>query len=333
MKLRLGALALLACAGGAFAQPATPPTPDSLVAAAKRLAGTDFAGSFARICVAPDNLTARTPGAGRGAATAPRPTPDRATWYAKPYKVFDNLYWVGTRIHNSWALKTSKGIIIIDTLYDYAVEPEIVNGLKALKLDPKQIKYVIISHAHGDHDQGTALLQSRFGARVVMGAPDWDSTLARPATATGGVPTRGASDISVGPEGAQLVLGDTTVNIVFTPGHTVGTLSLIFPVKDHGRPLTVAYSGGTAFNFPRVAQNFQIYEDSQKKIAAAAAAAGATVLLSNHTEFDGAWDRVRAAQVPRAKGEPHPFEVGAAAIGRYFEMTADCAQAQRLSMQ
>lgn len=333
MKLRLGALALLACAGGAFAQPATPPTPDSLVAAAKRLAGTDFAGSFARICVAPDNLTARTPGAGRGAATGPRPTPDRATWYAKPYKVFDNLYWVGTKIHNSWALKTSKGIIIIDTLYDYAVEPEIVNGLKALKLDPKQIKYVIISHAHGDHDQGAALLQSRFGARVVMGAPDWDSTLARPATATGGVPTRGASDISVGPEGAQLVLGDTTVNIVFTPGHTVGTLSLIFPVKDHGRPLTVAYSGGTAFNFPRVAQNFQIYEDSQKKMAAAAAAAGATVLLSNHTEFDGAWDRVRAAQVPRAKGEPHPFEVGAAAIGRYFEMTADCAQAQRLSMQ
>ena len=333
MKLRLGALALLACAGGAFAQPATPPTPDSLVAAAKRLAGTDFAGSFARICVAPDNLTARTPGAGRGAATAPRPTPDQATWYAKPYKVFDNLYWVGTKIHNSWALKTSKGIIIIDTLYDYAVEPEIVNGLKALKLDPKQIKYVIISHAHGDHDQGAALLQSRFGARVVMGAPDWDSTLGRPATATGGVPTRGASDISVGPEGAQLVLGDTTVNIVFTPGHTVGTLSLIFPVKDHGRPLTVAYSGGTAFNFPRVAQNFQIYEDSQKKMAAAAAAAGATVLLSNHTEFDGAWDRVRAAQVPRAKGEPHPFEVGAAAIGRYFEMTADCAQAQRLSMQ
>ena len=333
MKLRLGALALLACAGGAFAQPATPPTPDSLVAAAKRLAGTDFAGSFARICVAPDNLTARTPGAGRGAATGPRPTPDRATWYAKPYKVFDNLYWVGTKIHNSWALKTSKGIIIIDTLYDYAVEPEIVNGVKALKLDHKPIKYVIISHAHGDHDQGAALLQSRFGARVVMGAPDWDSTLGRPATATGGVPTRGASDISVGPEGAQLVLGDTTVNIVFTPGHTVGTLSLIFPVKDHGRPLTVAYSGGTAFNFPRVAQNFQIYEDSQKKMAAAAAAAGATVLLSNHTEFDGAWDRVRAAQVPRAKGEPHPFEVGAAAIGRYFEMTADCAQAQRLSMQ
>jgi metallo-beta-lactamase class B len=333
MKFRLGALALLACAGAVSAQPATPPTPDSLVAAAKRLAGTDFPGSFARICIAPDNLTPR---AGRGpgaAAAAPRPAPDRATWYAKPYKVFDNLYWVGTKIHNSWALKTSAGIIIIDTLYDYATLPEIVDGLTALKLDPKQVKYVIISHAHGDHDQGAALLQSRFGAHVVMGAPDWDATLARPATAVGGVPKRGPGDIAVGPDGYKLTLGDTTVNIVFTPGHTVGTLSATFPVKDHGRPLTVAYSGGTAFNFPRLADNFQFYEDSQKKMGAAAAAAGATVLLSNHTEFDGAWDRVRAAQVARAKGEPHPFEVGAAAIGRYFEMTADCAQAQRLSMK
>ena len=333
MKFRLGALALLACATAVSAQPESQPTPDSLVAAAKRLAGTDFAGAFARICVAPDNLTARVPSAGRGAASAPRPTPDRATWYAKPYKVFDNLYWVGTKIHNSWALKTSTGIIIIDTLYDYAIEPEIVDGLKALKLDPKQIKYVIISHAHGDHDQGAALLQSRFGAHVVMGAPDWDATLARTATAVGGVPKKGAGDIAVGPGGYKLTLGDTTMNIVFTPGHTVGTLSATFPVKDHGRPLTVAYSGGTAFNFPRLADNFQVYEDSQKKMGAAAAAAGATVLLSNHTEFDGAWDRARAAQVARAKGEPHPFEVGSAAIGRYFEMTADCAQAQRLSMK
>lgn len=335
MKLRLGALALLACAGGAFAQPAATPTPDSLVTAAKRAAGMDFSAPFLRICVAPDNLNAgRGPGRGPGAAPpAPRPAPDRATWYAKPYKVFDNLYFVGTKIHNSWALKTSQGIILIDTLFEYAIEPEIVDGLKALKLDPKQVKYVIISHAHGDHDQGAALLQSRYGTHVVMGAADWDSTLARPATAAGGVPKRGPGDVSVGPEGYKLTLGDTTVNIIATPGHTPGTLSATFPVKDHGRPLIVAYSGGTAFNFPRLAENFQIYEDSQKKMSAAVAAAGATVLMSNHTEFDGAYDKARLAQLPRAKGEPHPYEISADAIHRYFEMTADCAEAQRLSMK
>ena len=48
--------------------------------------------------------------------------------------------------------------------------------------DPRlgDVHVVLLSHAHGDHDQGAALLQSRYGAKVVMGAPDWESTLQRP---------------------------------------------------------------------------------------------------------------------------------------------------------
>ena len=115
-------------------------------------------------------------------------------------------------------------------------------GMTKLGLNPRDIKYVIISHAHGDHDQGAAELQKRFGAKVVMGAADWDATLQRPATAAGGVPTR---DISVGPEGCKLTLGDTTVDILATPGHTPGTLSYVFPVKNQGQRVMVAYSGGT----------------------------------------------------------------------------------------
>ncbi len=303
-------------------------TPESLVKAAKRAAGVEYAGTFLRICVAPDNLEG---GAGRGAAPpGPRNVPDRALWYAKPYKVFDNLYFVGTKIHSSWALTTTDGIVLLDTLFDYAIEPEIVEGLQTLGLDSRRIKYVLISHAHGDHDQGAALLQSRYGAKIVMGAADWDSTLQRPASAPGGVPKR---DIVVGPEGTKITLGDTTVDVIATPGHTPGTLSYIFPVRDRGRSLVVAYAGGTAFNFPRRAENFAIYRDSQNKMAKAAAAAGATVVMTNHTEFDRAYDRVRIAQLPRVADEKHPYETDASTVQRYFEMSADCAEAQRLSMQ
>jgi len=316
----------------ALAQTSAPVTPDSLVIAAKRAAGTDYAGTFMRLCVAPDNLAAGRAGgaggAGRGTTNATPAVPDRATWYAQPYKVFDNLYFIGTKIHSSWALTTSQGIIIIDTLYDYAIEPEIVDGLTKLHLNPRDIKYVLISHAHGDHDQGAALLQSRYGAKVVMGAADWKTTLQRPATAPGGVPK---SDIAVEPDGTKITLGDTTVNVIATPGHTPGTSSYIFPVKDGGRTVTVAYSGGTAFNFPRQAQAFAIYRDSQKKMGDAARAAGATILMSNHTEFDRAYDRVRLAQLPRASGETHPYETDVQTVQRYFEMTGDCAEAQRLS--
>src|SRR5690606_4842666 len=157
-------------------------------------------------------------------------------WYAPPLKVFDNLYWLGTRQHSSWALQTSEGIIIIDTNFAWATEPEIINGLIQLGLNPADIKYVIISHAHGDHDQGAAELQRRYGAKVVMGEADWESTLQRPPTAAGGVPTR---DIAVGPEGMKLTLGDTTIDIIPTPGHTQGTLSYVFPVRHLGQTIMV----------------------------------------------------------------------------------------------
>jgi hypothetical protein len=54
--------------------------------------------------------------------------------------------------------------------------------------------------------------------------------------------------------------------------------------------------------------------------------------MSNHTEFDRAYDRVRLAQLSRAAGEKHPYESDAASVQRYFEMTGNCAEAQRLLM-
>ncbi len=339
MKLRIGAFALATCALAGLpasqAQAPAPATPEALVNAAKTAAGMEFAGTFLRICVNPQNAIANGagrggPGRGAGAAPPQRAVPDRATWYAQPFKVFDNLYFIGTKVHSAWALTTSQGIIVIDSLFDYAIEPEMVEGLTKLGLNPRDVKYMLISHAHGDHDQGAALFQSRYGTKIVMGAPDWEATLARPANAPGGVPKR---DISVGPDGTRITLGDTTVNVYLTPGHTPGTLSYTFPVKDKGRSIAVLYSGGTAFNFPRSAQAFALYRDTQKRLGEIARTANASILMSNHTEFDGAYDKARIAQVPRNAGEPHPYEVGAQAVQRYFQMTYDCAEAQRILSQ
>jgi metallo-beta-lactamase class B len=316
-KLSVGAL-IIAIAGlglQADAQPANDAAAHQ--AAAKKAAGTDFDGVLARTCVSPDPPTIG------GGNNAQRAVPDRATWYAKPARMFDNLYWVGTRIHSAWALQTSGGIILIDTLYNYAVEPEIVDGFKALGLDPAKIKYVIVSHAHGDHDEGARLLQDRYGAHVVMGAADWD-TIEASASMPGGAPKR---DI-VATDGQKITLGDTSVTIVTTPGHTPGTLSLIFPVRDRGKTVTVVYSGGTGFNFPHDAAHYDTYIASQRKIAAAAVAAGATIVMSNHSEFDDAYDRSRLVRL-RETGEQHPYEIGAAAVARYFKVTEECALAAR----
>src|SRR6187200_539271 len=322
---------------------------DAHVNAARTAAGLDYRATFVNLCFAGANpglanpAAARAGGAapagGRGAADGrgagggrgPGVTPDRATWYASPYKVFDNFYWLGTRQHSSWALRTSEGLIIIDTNFAWATEPEIISGLTTLGLDPRQIKYVVISHAHGDHDQGAAELQRRYGAKVVMGAPDWQATLQRPATAAGGVPTRGTGDVTVGPEGTKITLGDTTVTVVATPGHTPGTLSYVFPVKDQGKTVMVAYSGGTLTGaFGTDGARWDEYIASQRKIAKVAADAGASVLLSNHSEYDGAYTKARLIAAPRQPGEDHPFVVGTDGVQRYFTVMAECAMASKL---
>jgi metallo-beta-lactamase class B len=339
MKIRLlfsYVASVLVLCSAALAQTPTSADIESHIAAAKTAAGQDFRGTFVNLCLpaaaAPGGARggAARGGAGRGAAAAAPATPDRSGWYASPYKVFDNVYWLGTRQHSSWALTTSAGIIVIDTNFSWAIEPEIVEGLTKLNLNPRDVKYVIISHAHGDHDQGAALLQTRYGAKVVMGGPDWDATLQRSPTAAGGVPKR---DVTVAPEGMKLTLGDTTIDIIATPGHTPGTLSYVFPVKDQGKTVMVAYSGGTLTGaFGTNGEKWDEYIDSQKKIAKAAADAGASVILSNHSEYDGAYTKARLVGVKREVGEENPFVVGTNAVQRYFTVMAECALASKLRL-
>ena len=61
----------------------------------------------------------------------------------------------------------------------------------------------------------------------------------------------------VATDGQKLTLGDTTLTLYLTPGHTPGTISTLVPVKDGGRPHLAAAWGGTAFNFPRTPENFR----------------------------------------------------------------------------
>jgi metallo-beta-lactamase class B len=227
-------------ASTAFAQNApAADTPDAHLRLAKNAAGFDFLGTLGRLCVLPQT--------GPGADVAPGPAPARETWYTEPGKVFDNLYFVGGKVHSAWALTTSDGIILIDTIYPYNSEELIVGGMQKLGLDPKQVKYTIITHGHGDHVGGAKMMQERFGSRIVMGQKDWEF-VENSVNRYGQGPTsvKPKRDI-VAEDGQKLTLGDTTVTLVYTPGHTEGTFSMFFDVKDNGKPLTVAYSGGTAF--------------------------------------------------------------------------------------
>jgi metallo-beta-lactamase class B len=98
---------------------------------------------------------------------------------------------------------------------------------------------VIITHAHGDHDGGLKYIQDKFKPHVIMGPKDWEMALAE------SVPPRRDLDAT---DGQKLTLGDTTITIYITPGHTGSTLSVLVPVKDHGTPHMAFEWGGTALS-------------------------------------------------------------------------------------
>jgi metallo-beta-lactamase class B len=322
------ALAALVAVPLAAQQGAMPNTIEGLQSAAKAAAGLEFPGTFLRLCVPPPPPSGRGGGGGGGGRGGG--PPPRESWYAEPARIGDNLYFLGTRAHSSFALVAESGeIILIDALFDYATPDEIIGGLRRLGLDPNRVRYVVISHAHGDHDGGVKYLQDAIpGVTIVYGEGDWPSVEARGAAgAVGGGPANDGSDgrvISVGD-------GDVSVRVVTMPGHTPGTLSFLFEFRDGGRPIRVAYVGGTAISFTDTdPAYYDQYIASSAKVAAAAAAYGATALMSNHTEFDNAYFRAHTAAARSSRDLPNPYELGAANVADYFSVVRYCATAAKL---
>ena len=300
------------------------------VAAARAAAGQQHTAVFNSLCAAPATPAPAQPARGAQPAARPQGPPPRSQWHAEPAKVFDNLYYLGQSEYSAWAVTTSDGIIIVDALFDYSVEDEIVNGLKTLGLDPAQVKYVLISHGHIDHAGGAKLLQDR-GARVIMSAADWDligrNTQAWPK------PKR---DL-VATDGQKLTLGDTTLTLYLTPGRTPGTISTLIPVRDQGRPHVAAEWGGTGFNFTVTPDKprpfwFEAYSRSADHFRDAVTAAGADVIIANHPNQDGAKTKL-AALAKRKPGEPHPFVIGADSVKGYVTMVGECARAGLLRLR
>jgi len=332
------AFGLVTVAGGALAQQVAPmpkPKPSAIEAAqqtAKTAAEFEFLGALARTCFLPPSRSEDLRDIPAPYVTDPGQIPPRASWFAEPAKVFDNLYFVGGKIHSAWALTTREGIILFDTIYPYNSEELIIGGMRKVGLDPKDIKYLVISHAHQDHIGGAEMIQKRYGPRVVMSGPDWDLVEKVPNRFKTMAPTR---DI-VATDGMKLTLGESTVNIWFTPGHTDGTLSFTFQVLDRGRPVNLVYSGGTALVFEYSLpdwgiRNMQTYINSQRHVAAKARESGATVLISNHSEFDNAVNKNRML-AGRGNG-PHPYELGADWVQRYFTVTENCARATQIKLE
>lgn len=318
------ALALAAC-GSAPRPPASPATVEAHVAAAKAAAGTDLTALMG-LCNPPPATRPPQEQVDRNvAALIAQPAPP-------PGQAFDNLYYVGGKWASAWALKTSDGIILIDALNNAAEAAALIEpGLRKFGLDPAQIKIVIVTHGHGDHYGGADYLIGRYRPRIVMSEADWRMTETKLEFATpvwGPAPKRvPGRDLAVN-DGDRVTLGDTTVTLYQTPGHTMGTLTPVFEVRSGSRVHRALVWGGTAFNFGKDLPRLDAYVAATERMRTLAERQGMDVMLSNHPGYDGSIAKFETL-AKAGGGGAHPFVLGTPAVARALTVMGQCAQATR----
>lgn len=235
----------------------------------------------------------------------------------EPTKLFDNLYYFGFNTVGGWALTTSDGIIIIDALNSAEdAEKVLVPSLQKVGLDPRDIKYVIVQHGHFDHLGGAPYLQDKYGARVVMAAEDWDfaEKMSERQRRNRPLPRR---DIEAR-HGQQLTLGDTTVTMALTPGHTPGSMALFFPVKARGSQHTAMMLSISAADDAALAAMERAVNDFGKPQKAA-------LRLASHLQADHIeW----LAQLRKDPNSRNPYLHSEERFSRYMDIMVECAKAR-----
>jgi metallo-beta-lactamase class B len=228
----------------------------------------------------------------------------------EPFKVFDNLYYVGPGYVSVWLLTTPEG----NVLFDSAQEPYVdfvINNIRKVGADLKSIRYIILSHGHLDHFGGAAKIQDASGARVAAADEDWnmiEQVGSGPGRA-GGSPPRVPKRDMVVKEGDTLTLGGQMLKFHLTPGHTPGVVTTEgITVYDGGTPYKAIVWGGAGYR-GGLAEAEQSLQSANK----VAQIQGVQVNLQIHSwaeenGYPGGGVLERALILKSRKpGDPHPF--------------------------
>jgi metallo-beta-lactamase class B len=205
--------------------------------------------TFATVCLLGGSLAAQQagPAPGETLSESYRGSQRDNDEYQKvaPIKVFDNLYYVGPGAVSVWLIPTTDGLILVDSAQEPLVD-HVIDSIKKVGFDPKDIKYILLSHGHLDHFGGAARIQALSGARVATLEEDWqliDAAFKAPAN-----PRRPLGPVlkrdMVIKEGDTITLGKTSLKVYKLPGHTAGSPSFEFTVYDNGRPHKAFLFGG-----------------------------------------------------------------------------------------
>ena len=240
------------------------------------------------------------------AQTAEDRTQDRVAFPA--HKIMGNLYYIGTGTLNSYLLTTPQGHILLNTNFEETV-PLLQASVEKLGFKMTDVKIILGSHAHGDHQQADAVVKELTGGATVM-AMEQDVAALKGMKA----PSGKAHPIDrVLKDGETVTLGGTTLTAHLTPGHTRGCTTWTLNVPDGGRNYNVLIACGGLQEDARLVGNRnypEIAEDFGKSIAKYKTMKPDVFLGSHSWFFDlaGKYKRLQAGATPNPYVDPSGYK-------------------------
>ena len=168
-----------------------------------------------------------------------------------PFKMAENIYFVGGQAVSCHVIDTGEGLIMIDTGYPFMGD-QILESMREVGLNPADLRILLHSHGHHDHIGNTIRFKKLTGAKTCISRIDndmcngkfflsWPKEVSRPQLEPFDC------DVLLD-DGDEIALGNTRILCRLAPGHTAGTLIFFIHTVHHGRPITCAMHGGVGIN-------------------------------------------------------------------------------------
>ena len=234
---------------------------------------------------------------------------ERAKWNKpeQPFHIIGNIYFVGTAGLSSYLVTTPQGDFLLDGGLPESA-PLIEHHIEQLGFHMRDVKLLLNSHAHYDHDGGLSELKRASGAQMVASradAPNLESGLTDSYGGGWDKQERGVKVDRIIDDGAQLALGGSVMTAHVTPGHTKGCTTWTMPVTEGGKQYNVVFYCSTSVpgyplvhnrSYPQIVSDYEHSFAILEKLPC-------DVFLANHTGFFHMQDKLSQLR----KGGPNPF--------------------------
>ena len=169
----------------------------------------------------------------------------------EPFEIADGLYYVGDKKVCVHLIDTGDGLILLDSGY-LGAEHLLVDSIWRAGFDPKNVRWIIHTHAHSDHFGASCEFKRMYGTKLAISKVDAESIRQKPHRAhvdNNSFPYAQIPEFDYEIEDGEIFeLGNVKIRCVLTPGHTEGVLSLFFNVTYNSNTYLAGMYGGAGVN-------------------------------------------------------------------------------------